>query len=147
VEPYTQAIEVGDDLSEVGRVQEELSGLWERRGLPAEVEATVSLALEEVLSNVLRHGQGEKRSCEIRVTFQVDSAGFEFEVSDSAAEYNPLVRPDPDVSLPLEKRRPGGLGVFLVKRLADEISYSRSNGRNHLRFRKGFGDGSPEQRA
>jgi sigma-B regulation protein RsbU (phosphoserine phosphatase) len=59
-------------------------------------------------------------------------------VSDSAGEYNPLARADPDLTLPLEQRRPGGLGVFLVKQLADEVSYERREGRNHLRFLKRF---------
>jgi anti-sigma regulatory factor (Ser/Thr protein kinase) len=140
---HTQTIQVADDLSEVGRVQEELSGLWESRGLPADIEGTVSLALEEVLSNVLRHGRVEGRSAEIRVVFGVDEAGFEFEVSDSAPAYDPLARPDPDLSVPLEQRQRGGLGVFLVKKLADELEYARRGGRNVLRFRKLFaGDGA-----
>ncbi len=140
-EPYTQTILVSDDLSEVGRVQEELSSLWESRGLPADVEGPVSLALEEVLSNVLRHGRTEGRSAEIRVTFSIDDSGFDFEVSDSAPAYDPLLRPDPDIDAPLEQRQRGGLGVFLVKKLADELSYARCDGRNRLRFRKLFGVG------
>jgi anti-sigma regulatory factor (Ser/Thr protein kinase) len=136
--PYTRTIEVGDDLSEVGRVQEELSNLWENRELPPEMEMAVSLGLEEVLSNVLRHGAADGRSREIRVMFQIDDRGFEFEVSDSASAYDPLSRPDPNLDLSLEERTPGGLGVYLVKQFADELAYERRNGRNCLRFRKLF---------
>jgi anti-sigma regulatory factor (Ser/Thr protein kinase) len=138
-EPYFEKIHVGDELAEVERVQEVLCALWESRELPPELEHTVSLALEEVLSNVLRHGHAGCRSREITVTFRVDAAGFEFEVADGAAPFDPLARPDPDVTLPLERRKPGGLGVFLVKRLADELAYEFKDGRNHLRFRKQFG--------
>jgi len=137
-EAYSQTIEVGDDLSEVARVQEELSSLWATHLLPEETELVVSLALEEVLSNVLRHGRTDGESAEIQVTFTVDSGGFAFEVSDRAAPYNPLLRPDPDVDLPLEQRKAGGLGVFIVKRLADTVSYERRDGKNCLRFRKAF---------
>jgi serine/threonine-protein kinase RsbW len=137
-EPFQQTIEVADELSEVGRVQEQLSDLWEARSLPPEAGTTVSLALEEVLSNVLRHAKTNGRSSEIRVTFRVDPHGCEFLVSDSAEAFDPLTHPDPDVTLPLEQRRPGGLGVFLVKKLADELSYERRNGRNCLRFVKKF---------
>jgi len=137
-EPHTRVIDVRDDLSEVGRIQEILSDLWETRGLPPEIEPDVSLGLEEVLSNVLRHGVVQGGSREIRVAFKIDGIGFEFEVSDSTSPYDPLSRPDPDVNLPLEQRRPGGLGVFLVKQLADEVSYERRDGRNCLRFRKAF---------
>ena len=138
IEPHTQIIEVADILSEVTRVQEELGRIWEERKLPVEIETIVSLALEEVLSNVLRHGRAEGRSLEIRVTLEAHSDAFEFEVSDSAPPYDPLSRSDPDVNLPLEQRRAGGLGVFLVKRLADEVTYAWRDGRNCLRFRKRF---------
>jgi anti-sigma regulatory factor (Ser/Thr protein kinase) len=138
---YKTSIKVRDDLSEVARVQEELSGLWASRSLPPDIEMDVSVALEEVLSNVLRHSVVEGGSREIRVVFFVDAAGFEFEVSDGATPYDPLSRPDPDVSLPLSQREAGGLGIYLVRRLADEVSYERRDGRNHLRFRKLFPDG------
>ncbi|NDJ13692.1 MAG: ATP-binding protein [Acidobacteriia bacterium] len=61
---------------------------------------------------------------------------FEFEVSDACAEYNPLLRPDPNLDVPLLERKAGGLGVFLVKQLADEVEYARRDDRNHFWFRK-----------
>ena len=137
-ESFEQIIDVGDDLAEVGRVQEILSSIWETRGLPPESEGAVSLALEEALSNVLRHSSTEGADKEIRVRFQVDGQGFAFELSDAAAPYNPLTRADPDVTASLDERRPGGLGVFLLRKLADELTYARRDGRNHLRFRKLF---------
>src|SRR5262249_10240179 len=136
--PYTRTIEVRDDLTEVGRVQEELNAIWESLALSPDVEMDVSLALEEALSNVLRHAASDGQSREIRVSFLIDESGLEFDLSDSASPYDPLSRPDPDLTLPLEERRAGGLGVYLVKQLADEVSYERRDGRNHLRFRKLF---------
>ena len=94
---------------------------------------------EEALSNVLRHSVSVGRPKEIRVTFEARATGFSFEVSDGAMAYNPLARPGPDVARPLAERRPGGLGVFLVKRLAGEVTYEHRDGRNHLRFLKRFG--------
>jgi anti-sigma regulatory factor (Ser/Thr protein kinase) len=135
---FTKTVEVRDNVSEVGRIQCEFSALWQQLGLPADIENDVSLALEEVLSNVLRHSSSNGRPREIRVTFNCGPAGFAFEVSDSADPYDPLARPDPDLTLPLEQRRGGGLGVFLVKQLADELSYERRDGRNQLRFFKRF---------
>jgi serine/threonine-protein kinase RsbW len=137
-EPYTQIIHVGDELAEVVRVQEKLSELWGIHSLPEDVEPCVSLALEEVLSNVLRHSRLDGRSFEIRVVFVIHPDGFEFEVSDSAPPYNPLLRQDPDLTVPLDQRGRGGLGVFLVKQLADEVAYDRRDDRNWLRFRKSF---------
>lgn len=142
-EPFTRLIPVGADLAEVGRVQRELAGLWEEFALPAELENPVSLALEEVLSNVLRHGGTAGVPLDVRVAFEAGAQGFAFEVSDSAAPYNPLDHADPDLTLPLAQRRPGGLGVFIVKKLADELRYQRRDGRNHLRFFKRFPPAAP----
>ncbi|MBQ9378048.1 MAG: ATP-binding protein [Schwartzia sp.] len=55
---------------------------------------------------------------------------------DRGVPYNPLTREDPDTTLPLDKRPIGGLGVFLVKKNVDEISYAYREGQNILRFRK-----------
>lgn len=137
-EPFTKTIEVRDDIAEVGRVQRELTELWEKLALPADLEMPVGLALEEVLSNVLRHGRMDGCPRGIRVTFNVREQGFEFEVSDAATPFDPLARPEPDITLGLDQRRPGGLGVFIVKKLADELNYERREDRNHLRFLKYF---------
>lgn len=134
----TRTLEVSDELNEVSRAQKELAAICAERELPNDLENLVSLGLEEILSNVLRHGTAAGPSKEIRIRFQIDEKGFGFEVSDACRQYNPLLRPDPNVNLPLEDRRPGGLGVFLVKKLADELSYEWRDDRNHLWFLKHF---------
>ena len=58
------------------------------------------------------------------------------EVSDTANAFDPLSLPSPDLTLPLEQRKPGGLGVMLVRKLMDEVHYERRDGRNHFVFRK-----------
>lgn len=132
----TRTLEVHDELNEVSRVQEELRAICTERKLSEDLENVIALGLEEILTNVLRHGTAEGLSKAIRIRFQVDETGFGFEVSDACRPYNPLLRPDPNVNLPLEDRHPGGLGVFLVKKLADQLSYEWRDGRNHLWFLK-----------
>ena len=133
---FTQTIQVSNDLAEVARLNEALSNLWQERNLPPELEMPAVLALEEVLSNVIRHGLKDVLSPDIRVRFTLEPAAFEFVVSDNGMPYDPLSRPDPDVNLPIERRTPGGLGIFLVRRLGDVVNYEYRDGRNHLLFRK-----------
>jgi len=133
---FTQTIQVSNDLAEVSRLNEILSDLWVERNLPPELEMPAVLALEEVLSNVIRHGCTGLANPDIRVQFTFDRGAFEFVVSDNGTPYNPLSRPDPDVNLPIEQRTPGGLGIFLVRRLGDAVNYEYRDGRNHLLFRK-----------
>ena len=57
---------------------------------------------------------------------------------DSGIPYNPLEKEDPDVTLPAEKRGIGGLGVFMVKKSMDEVTYEYKDGKNLLTIRKFF---------
>ena len=57
---------------------------------------------------------------------------FPYIEMDSGIEYNPLEKPDPDITLPPEERPLGGLGIFMTKKMADDISYKRENGCNIL---------------
>jgi anti-sigma regulatory factor (Ser/Thr protein kinase) len=59
---------------------------------------------------------------------------LEVEIADAGREFNPVSRPDPDLSLPLEKWPVGGLGIYLVRRLTSVLSYEYAGGWNRLRF-------------
>ncbi len=132
----THVFEVTNDIHEVARLSEALGALWAQRELPPEGEMDATLALEEILSNVIRHGFQPGQASEIRVRVSFEPSAYEIEVIDNAAPYNPLLREDPDLNVPIAQRRPGGLGIFLVKKLADELRYDYRDGRNHLVFRK-----------
>ncbi len=136
--PVTRTYSVGEDLTEVIRMTGELEAFCQELHLGDDLENVASLALDEVLSNVIRHGQRNGKPPATAVVFQADDTGFAFEVSDACLPYNPLVRPDPNLDIPLIERKPGGLGIFLVKKLADEVRYEHREGRNHLWFRKRF---------
>ena len=117
-------------------VNEALRELWRRHALPEDFEMPVTLCLEEVLSNVIRHGCTPGNSCDIEVRYQIFDGGIEVQVSDNARAFDPLSLPAPDLSAPLEKRQAGGLGVFLVRKMMDEVRYDYRDGRNRFVFRK-----------
>ncbi len=56
--------------------------------------------------------------------------------ADSGMEYNPLEKEDPDITLSAEEREIGGLGVFMVKQIMDEVTYRRTDGKNVLEMAK-----------
>ena len=88
-------------------------------------------SLDEVLSNVVRHGL-RVGAGEIDVTLVRDAGAVSAVVADTAAEFNPLMHPPPDVAAPLDARQPGGLGIALVRGLADDVRYERRGDRNVL---------------
>ncbi|HYT68920.1 MAG TPA: ATP-binding protein [Vicinamibacterales bacterium] len=100
--------------------------------VPAGSEWRVLLALDEILSNIVRHTSEEHA---IDMTFSVDGDIVGVEIVDSTAAFNPLLAPPPDTTSPLAERRPGGLGIALVRKLMDETYYERRNNRNHFVMR------------
>ncbi len=140
-EPITEVLQFKTELAEVERANEILHGFWTEHHLPEDQEFPVALSLEEVLSNVIRHGSapGEDAQIKIRFSFRAEHpGGIEIEVSDQAQPFDPLSLPEPDITAPLEERPIGGLGVFLVRKMMDDVSYHHADGRNHLVFRKSW---------
>lgn len=138
-DPCIHILHVKNELSEVERANDALRELWVRCALPEEFEVPVTICLEEVLSNVIRHGCVRVENCDIKVRYEVLDGvpgGIEVEVSDNARAFDPLSLPSPDLTVPLEQRKAAGLGVFLVRGMMDEVHYEYRDGRNHLLFRK-----------
>ena len=92
------------------------------------------LALDEILSNIVRHGLRGRRGA-IDLTFSVEDECVAVEITDTAEAFNPLLAAAPDTSSPLDQRQPGGLGITLVRQLMDDTQYDRRNERNHFVMR------------
>lgn len=118
-------------LEEVPRVVAYASAQAASAGLTPERTARLELAVEEWAVNVCRHAyQGAGGS----VTVAVGAIGpaLVVELTDEGPPFDPTAAATPDVTLPLAERRPGGLGVFLIQRLVDQVRYQREDSRNVL---------------
>lgn len=92
----------------------------------------IELAVEEVLVNIINYAypQGEGQ---IEITCSSDSRDqITFEIVDSGIAFNMLAYSDPDTTEEIEERRIGGLGIFFVKQLMDDVQYRRESDRNIL---------------
>jgi len=98
----------------------------------SDVVGKMELASEEALTNIIQHGyQGKKGQIELQ--FHHLPGSVELVFMDQGPPFNPLESaPPPDLKTPLEKREVGGLGVFLMRKVVDEIRYSRENDTNVL---------------
>jgi anti-sigma regulatory factor (Ser/Thr protein kinase) len=103
--------------------------------LPAAVVQAADLALEEHLTNLMNYAFADNRQHQITVRFDLASH-FMIEVEDDGPPFNPLDLPAVDITLPLEQRPIGGLGIHLIRRFMDEIEYQSEGGKNVLRMRK-----------
>jgi len=105
-----------------------------KQGFPPEKIRTLELALEEVLVNIIKYAYRDDDSTgSIEITCTCSPArDLVIEVVDSGVPFDIFSVPDPDVSVDMEERRIGGLGIFLVKKLMDDDRYRRENNRNRL---------------
>ena len=90
------------------------------------------LVVEELVSNVIRHGTGDSDSCTIDIHLVIEPGRLIVRLADDGREFDPTTFPAPDFGGPPEERAPGGLGIHLVRSLSDEFRYERKEGRNHI---------------
>lgn len=89
------------------------------------------LAVEEAVTNVIVHGYAG--TCgQILITCRTTHNLAEVQIRDWAPPFNPMSIPEPDVTEEIEKRQIGGLGVFLIRRVMDEVIYRYEDGNNIL---------------
>jgi sigma-B regulation protein RsbU (phosphoserine phosphatase) len=104
-----------------------------RHGLPKTLIHDVHLVIEEIASNVLSHGNSGHLPPSLELIATVDGTALEMEFTDDGLAFNPMAQPAPDLDADIGDRPIGGLGVHLVRQLAERIDYSRTRGRNILK--------------
>lgn len=123
-----RSIEVRNDLAELERVTAILDELWDHNALEPDIRADLNIAAEEILTNVIRHGGAGDKAAQVRIEVLPDRVRIE--VRDHGIAFNPLEHPPPDTGLALDERRPGGLGILLVRRIMDHTEYQRRDAMN-----------------
>lgn len=95
------------------------------------------LSIEEAVENVVCYAyEGGIGWLEVGTSLDHDSLILTIELRDAGIPFNPLEAPDPDVSLPANERKVGGLGIFLCKKMMDSINYQYVDGNNVLTMTK-----------
>lgn len=97
----------------------------------------ITLAIDEAVTNIIKHAYEERRKDPIRLTVSVSPQRFEVVIHDSGCSFNPKEVRTPDVEQLVREGRRGGLGVFLMRKIMDEVEYVFQEGvRNELRMVK-----------
>lgn len=122
-----------EDLSKVNAFLEEMGDEW---GLPVPLVLSMTLVMEEALTNIMLYAFDDNNKHIIKIFFKKSDDGFSITIVDDGKEYDPTSKPDPDITLPAEQREIGGLGIFLIKKIMDQVRYQRNNDRNYLILNK-----------
>ncbi|MBO7279078.1 MAG: ATP-binding protein [Bacteroidales bacterium] len=125
---------------EISRMSEFITQFAEEFNLSPEVSFNVHLALEEAVTNVIMYAFPENEEHEFMLTVRKAENSLILNVIDSGKEFDPTLQPDADVTLPLEERPVGGLGIFLIRRLMLKVEYRRIDGKNILTMVKTIED-------
>ena len=115
--------------------------VWlEANRVPAAAAVLANLAIEELVTNCIKYGYSESSEHLIDVAMRVADGQLIMHVTDDGRPFNPLEAPAPDLSLPLDERPIGGLGLHLLRTMSDSMTYERRGNLNCLTLVKALVD-------
>ena len=128
------------EVNQIEVALERILSLLEEMGADRKVAYKVRLALDELLTNIVSYAYEGEEGGEIEIVYEINDEPRSILISilDEGKAFNPLEAEDPELALDVSERKIGGLGIFLVKNVMDEVSYSREGGRNILTIKKSF---------
>ena len=98
---------------------------------------SINLALEEAIANVIMYAYPKDEDNKpILLTAEYKNGELDFILSDKGTPFDPTKVPEADVTLPVEDRPIGGLGIFLIRKIMGEVTYQRIDGENKLKMTK-----------
>ena len=117
---------------ELERLTAAVETLAEQDNWPAALTFKVNLVLEELVLNVINYAYDESgHQLEVKLTCSEED--LVIEITDEGKPFDPLHdAPEPDMDSPVEERRIGGLGVYLVRTMTSAMQYRREDGKNHM---------------
>ena len=131
--PVTASLTLRNDPTELRRLIAFAQGFARRHGLSPSERARLAIVLEELFTNAVKHGNRVSGSPgRIEVVLECTGGRLTIEFSDDGEAFDPLRAALPDLERSAEERAVGGVGLHIVRALADEAHYRREAGRNHL---------------
>jgi anti-sigma regulatory factor (Ser/Thr protein kinase) len=116
--------------SEIRQLHDKLDALAGESGIAPESLHKVQLAIEEYLTNVFKYAFDKQENNQVKVRWQLEKGDLVVEFEDEGRPFNLLEFPAPDLTVPLDQRPIGGLGIHMIRRSMDRVEYNRSGGKN-----------------
>ena len=122
------------EVDSLEKIQAFVAEFGQRHKLPAEAAADLELVVDEACSNIIEHAYRGMNPGEIRLALQLEPGRVAVEIRDQGRGFDPDKIPPPNIHAPLEERKAGGLGWFLIGELMDQVEYRREASGNILTF-------------
>ena len=134
-----QEFHVDAVIENIGKVTEFVDSQLEAYDCPVKAQMQIDIAIDELFGNIAHYAYNpDVGPATVRVEVVDTPLSVVVSFIDKGVPYDPLAKADPDVNLSLEEREAGGLGIFMVKKTMDEISYEYRDGQNILKIKKKF---------
>jgi anti-sigma regulatory factor (Ser/Thr protein kinase) len=127
---------IKNSLEEIPRATQEVSSYLADQQVSSDAIFFASLAIEELSSNCVKYGFDDSEEHLITISVSIGNGVMELTVIDDGHAFNPLTFPEPDTDIPAQERPIGGLGLHLVRKMADHATYSRLSEQNRLTLKK-----------
>ncbi|MCR5603409.1 MAG: ATP-binding protein [Lachnospiraceae bacterium] len=125
------------DVKNIPVVTDFVNEVLEEAECPIKVQMQIDVILDEVFANIALYAYGESGGdATVCVDVSDEPKVISITFKDKGMPFDPLSREDPDVTLSVEDRKIGGLGIFMVKKMMDEVVYRYEDGMNVLTVRK-----------
>jgi len=121
-----------NNIDELNRLVEFLDKLKTDWSIPEATILPLNLVLEEALSNIIFYAFQEGQEDVIRIDFKLEGNCLTMVLTDSGKPFDPTTKKDPDLNLTTEDMPIGGLGIFLIRQIMDEVIYHRDKNENRL---------------
>lgn len=127
-EKYTRVFAA--DVANTDKVLQFVEEDMLRHSLSPQSVYNMVVATEEIFSNIAQYAYTKDGT--VSITTYIKDGFYHIQYVDCGKIYDPLLKPDPDITEAAETRNVGGLGIFLVKKMTDKVTYERQNGQNVL---------------
>jgi anti-sigma regulatory factor (Ser/Thr protein kinase) len=131
-----KSIILANDISEISKLNEFVEEIGNEFSLTPDVVFNVNLVLEEAIVNVINYAYPKEKHESIYLSAQLHEGSIVFVLTDTGMQFDPTKAPEADITLSLEDRPIGGLGIFLIRQIMNEVSYERIDGKNVLTLSK-----------
>ncbi|MBQ8989216.1 MAG: ATP-binding protein [Prevotella sp.] len=129
-------IKIKNHVEELERVNQFVEEIGEEMGLSMELQMNLNLVMEEMVSNVIFYAYPEGTEADIELVAESNGKELTFVLSDRGREFDPTAKEDADPDVNPMDRDIGGMGIYIVKNIMNQVTYQRLEGKNLLTMKK-----------
>jgi sigma-B regulation protein RsbU (phosphoserine phosphatase) len=125
-------LSIDNRLEEIDRLNGQFNEFAEQHAVPAAVRRSANLVFDELLNNIISYAYYDDREHTIDIRIELARGRLAITITDDGKPFNPFGAKPPNMTLSIEERQVGGLGIHLVRSMMDEVSYNRRTNENEV---------------